>query len=72
MKIKLILLLFVFVHTIGSSQQLAWVSDVGAKKFPDATKPFVVNKYGAKTDGKIMNTNLFKRQLMPAPKMEGV
>jgi len=71
MKIKLILLLFVFVHTIGSSQQLAWVSDVGAKKFPGATKQFIVNKYGAKADGKTMNTKFIQKAIDACAKNGG-
>lgn len=71
MKLKLILLLFVFVHTIGRSQQLAWVSDVGAKKFPGATKQFVVNRYGAKADGKTMNTKFIQKAIDACAKNGG-
>lgn len=36
--------------------ELKWVSEVGAKHTPDGKSIFNVNKYGAKNDGKTLNT----------------
>ena len=37
-------------------QELSWVEKVGAKSFPEGTKIFMVNEYGAISDGKTLNT----------------
>ena len=37
-------------------QELSWVEKVGAKSFPEGTKVFLVNEYGAINDGKTLNT----------------
>ena len=36
--------------------ELKWVNDVGAKNSPDGKKVFNANKFGAKNDGKTLNT----------------
>ena len=36
--------------------ELKWINDVGAKNVPAGKKVFNVRKYGAKNDGKILNT----------------
>lgn len=59
-----ILIIFTIAYTWDSAAQsgdsvfpeLKWVNDVGAKSFPSKKRTFSVNKYGAKNDGKTLNT----------------
>jgi len=57
------ILMMVFMSFIGSlnsngkgEDDLKWIRDVGAKKFPRASRVYWVNDYGAVGDGKTLNT----------------
>jgi len=58
----LIILLILFCRSLSAQisdtvfPELKWVNEVGAKNAPDGKNIFNVNKYGAKNDGKTMNT----------------
>jgi polygalacturonase len=62
-QIYLLIILPIFFCRILSAQksdivfpELKWVNEVGAKNTPDGKSIFNVNKYGAKNDGKTLNT----------------
>jgi len=58
----LIILLILFCRSLSAQisdtvfPELKWVNEVGAKNTPDGKNIFNVNKYGAKNDGKTLNT----------------
>jgi len=62
-KIYLLIIIPIFFSRIISAQksdivfpELKWVNEVGAKNIPSSKNIFTVNKYGAKNDGKTLNT----------------
>jgi polygalacturonase len=67
----IIALLLLTIYTSISGQQLDWVSATGAKKFPTATKEYSVNRYGAKGDGKTINTRFIQRAIDACAKNGG-
>lgn len=50
---------------------LAWAKKTGARKKPNATKVFLVNKYGAANDGKTLSTTFIQKAIDDCAKSGG-